>query len=214
MIPVRLGRIILPVSGKRQGPLILGWLHLNRCFREKPELARLIHFEFTAAHALGGAALPAFIFGLCLAARGRSGFTSGGNKKYCLGCRSHLPLEKGLSGAMIEEPQKELAEGPRASGESSRNGSGSLSATTASFGRRAFLGQIGFSTVAAATSVGLPASLSPEDAQAEEIGPVGDQRRRNEALRARLRTALAERRAPLPQHPTNGDEELYANKIG
>ena len=30
----------------------------------------------------------------------------------------------------------------------------------------------------------------------------------------RLRTAVAERRVPLPQHATNGDEELYANKIG
>jgi hypothetical protein len=84
----------------------------------------------------------------------------------------------------------------------------------APFGRRSFLGRVGVSAVAAATGVGFPALLSPEKARAEEIGPIADQRRREEALRVRLRTALAERRVPLPQHPTNGDEELYANKIG
>src|SRR5690348_16812047 len=109
---------------------------------------------------------------------------------------------------MIEEPQKELAEGPRASGESSGNGSGSFrDYCFVRSNRRAFLGQIGVSTAAAAVGVGFPALLSPEKTQAEEIGPVGDQRRRGEALLVRLRTALAERRVPLPQHATNGDEE-------
>src|SRR6516165_4538063 len=98
---------------------------------------------------------------------------------------------------MIEEPKKELTEGPRASTDSGENNSGSFSASTASFGRRAFLGRVGVSTVAAATGVGVPALLSPEKAQAEEIGPVGDQHRRAEAFLVRLRTALAERKVPL-----------------
>jgi hypothetical protein len=38
--------------------------------------------------------------------------------------------------------------------------------------------------------------------------------RRDEAVMVRLRTALAERRLPLPQHPTKGDDELYPNKVG
>jgi membrane-associated phospholipid phosphatase len=83
-----------------------------------------------------------------------------------------------------------------------------------SFERRVFLGRIGLSTVAAARGVGLPALLSPEDAQAEEIRSVDDHRRPEKAFLLRFRTALAERSVPLPQHPTNGDEELYANKIG
>src|SRR5207249_1039590 len=79
--------------------------------------------------------------------------------------------------------------------------------------RRAFLGRVGLPTVAAA-GVGFSGLLSTETAQAEGIGPGTDERRRDEALLVRLRTALAERSVHLPQHPTNGDEGLYSNKSG
>ena len=80
--------------------------------------------------------------------------------------------------------------------------------------RRGFLGRVGITaTLTAAASAGLLSLLAPRILEAEEIGPVNDQQRRAQALRVRLRTAIAQHRIPLPQHPTNGDEELYASKI-
>jgi len=55
---------------------------------------------------------------------------------------------------MTEKPKEDLAEARRASSDSDENSSGSVSAATASFGRRAFLGRVGLSTVAAATNPG------------------------------------------------------------
>jgi membrane-associated phospholipid phosphatase len=60
----------------------------------------------------------------------------------------------------------------------------------------------------------LPTLLSPKTAKANEDEPNCDERRRNEAFQVRLKTALAQRKARLPQHPTNGDERRYEHKIG
>jgi hypothetical protein len=90
------------------------------------------------------------------------------------------------------------------------NGSG-LSAPVS---RRAFLGSAVGTTALAAGTAGLPTLLEPQTAKADDIGPLCDERRRSEAFQVRLRTAIAERRVPLPLHPTNGDEQRYADKIG
>ena len=82
-----------------------------------------------------------------------------------------------------------------------------------SYDRRGFLGRIGITTTAAAASVGLPTLLGPEVLEGEEIGPVNDRLRSVEAFQIRTRAAIAQIRTPLPQHPTNGDEELYTSKI-
>src|SRR5437588_5140638 len=42
----------------------------------------------------------------------------------------------------------------------------------------------------------------------------GDGQRREQAFRIRVQAALHEKRLPSPDHPVNGDEELYPNKIG
>jgi hypothetical protein len=51
-------------------------------------------------------------------------------------------------------------------------------------------------------------------AEAAEIGPVGRKKRRKRAYRLRQKAAEFQRNLLLPAHPTNGDEELYLNKIG
>jgi membrane-associated phospholipid phosphatase len=81
-------------------------------------------------------------------------------------------------------------------------------------GRREFLCRAGAATALAATGTGLPALLRSEPAKADEIGPLNDQQRRSQAYQVRHQTAVAEKNISLPSHPTNGDEELYANKIG
>ena len=83
-----------------------------------------------------------------------------------------------------------------------------------SLDRRRFLGRVGITTtLTAAAGAALPSLLTPRILEAEEIGPVNDQRRRAQAFRVRVQAATAEFTIPLPQHPTNGDEELYASKI-
>jgi hypothetical protein len=88
------------------------------------------------------------------------------------------------------------------------------SSLSAPVSRRAFLGSAVGTTGLAAGAVGLSTALKPPSAEAEETWPASDQRRREEAFLVRLQTAIAERRVPLPQHPTNGDEQRYATKIG
>jgi hypothetical protein len=41
-----------------------------------------------------------------------------------------------------------------------------------------------------------------------------DEQRREEAFQVRLQAALNEKQLPIPEHPANGDEEIYPNKIG
>ncbi len=47
-----------------------------------------------------------------------------------------------------------------------------------------------------------------------EIGPLSNSKRLQEAYDFRLKAALFQRDLPLPNHPCNGDENLYPNKIG
>ncbi len=64
-----------------------------------------------------------------------------------------------------------------------------------------------------AGTVGLPALLDTRAAEAAEIGPENPQQRRNSAYQIRHEAALFHKNLPLPDHPTNGDEELYPNRI-
>jgi hypothetical protein len=55
------------------------------------------------------------------------------------------------------------------------------------------------------------AVASTTDLRADGRGD--DQQRREEAFQVRLRAALDEKQRPVPDHPSNGDEDLYPNKI-
>jgi hypothetical protein len=79
--------------------------------------------------------------------------------------------------------------------------------------RRAFLNTLGASAGIAAT---LPAIsiLSQASAYADDIGPQGGKARAESA--ERLRVSVAETdgdRVPIPNHPDNGDEDLYPTKF-
>ncbi|MCI0421263.1 MAG: hypothetical protein L0312_18895, partial [Acidobacteria bacterium] len=79
-------------------------------------------------------------------------------------------------------------------------------------GRRTFLER------AALTAVGL-STLGTANITAQEIESlgaersVGGRRRERQAYRIRVEAAQHERDRPLVDHPTNGDEERYPNKI-
>lgn len=73
--------------------------------------------------------------------------------------------------------------------------------------RRAFLGGVTAATVAAGF-LGLPTV-----AEAKEIGPEDPTQRKSDEFKRRDGTAIAEKLLP-PNHPTNGDEERYFNRIG
>src|SRR5262249_16195529 len=89
-------------------------------------------------------------------------------------------------------------------------------ATPDSPGRRSFLGaaaalitvSITGGTLAATTA--LPQEMAPET----DIGPVLGHKRAKQSCTLRIRAAKAELQLPVADHPTNGDEQLYANKIG
>ncbi|MBI3846109.1 MAG: vanadium-dependent haloperoxidase [Planctomycetes bacterium] len=49
---------------------------------------------------------------------------------------------------------------------------------------------------------------------ADEIGPFGARKRRNRAARIRQNAAYQNYLIPVPDHATNGDEQLFSNKIG
>ncbi len=90
--------------------------------------------------------------------------------------------------------------------------------------RRSFLGRVGLFTVASTVGGVLGSTVSSKKggdiAQAENpFGRYGRSRFNYErfvdkAFRVRLEAARLERNIPIPSHPTNGDEEQYANKIG
>jgi hypothetical protein len=89
----------------------------------------------------------------------------------------------------------------------------------AGFDRRRFLGGVGGVTVGALAGgfTGLTALSDPSNpsgAEATEIAPEVGVNRRNSAYMIRHQAALAEKNAPLPAHVSNGDEDLYANRIG
>ncbi|MCI0402533.1 MAG: vanadium-dependent haloperoxidase [Acidobacteria bacterium] len=85
--------------------------------------------------------------------------------------------------------------------------------------RRGFLGGVGGLTAAAAAAgagvVLEPLTGSPRSQlRAADIGPLTPEQRRQRAFDIRVEAAEIARDVPIPDHPTNGDEELYANKIG
>src|SRR5262245_36567261 len=84
---------------------------------------------------------------------------------------------------------------------------------TGSHSRRAFLGRVGGLT-AGAMAVGVAGSaplIETKEAEAAEVGPETPQQRRNHAYEVRHEAALSHKNLSLPDHPTNGDEELYPN---
>lgn len=90
--------------------------------------------------------------------------------------------------------------------------------------RRKFLGRASVSAAAVATATGIPSLLgnqrieSGSAAQREALTHVseedGDQSRREQAFRLRVKTAIAERNVPVPPQVDNGDEGLYPTRIG
>lgn len=78
--------------------------------------------------------------------------------------------------------------------------------------RRSFLWRLGCAT----TLVGLSSLKLPNlesEAEAEELGPLKYSRRRNFAQKIRLDAAKLAKHRPTVTHSTNGEEELYHNKI-
>jgi hypothetical protein len=84
--------------------------------------------------------------------------------------------------------------------------------------RRRFLSNLGGVTalaMAASTAGFEPLIGGSSDAlEAAEIGPLNDEQRRARAYDIRVKAALFRKNVPLPSHPDNGDEQLFANKIG
>jgi membrane-associated phospholipid phosphatase len=92
------------------------------------------------------------------------------------------------------------------------------SAAPAPLSRRRFLGRVGgVAAVTIAAGVArLPARLGSTGAGADgaAVGPLTAEQRREQAFDIRYQAAIAQRDRPLPDHPTNGDEELHASQIG
>jgi PAP2 superfamily len=80
--------------------------------------------------------------------------------------------------------------------------------------RRRFLsavGEVGAAGMAAKLFAFLPEPKAPQSAEAESAT---DRQRVNQAFHVRRRAALYQRELPLPDHPDNGDDDLYQNRIG
>jgi hypothetical protein len=86
-----------------------------------------------------------------------------------------------------------------------------------STGRRSFLGAA--AALVTATVTGLP-SLTASAAPAQDItldsdiGPATGRKRAKQSCNLRISAAKAELQLPVADHATNGDEQLYPNKIG
>lgn len=84
--------------------------------------------------------------------------------------------------------------------------------------RRSFLQRVGAGAAAAATigAIGLPAFETEAKAETAEVltGVLTGKKRAKRSYKLRVQAASAELARPLPSHPNNGDESLYANKIG
>jgi membrane-associated phospholipid phosphatase len=90
--------------------------------------------------------------------------------------------------------------------------------------RRQFLGNVGGLTAATVAAGVAGSPLIELSAQAGELGGVDDlagdfggltgRARAEKAYETRVQAALFQKIAPRPDHPNNGDEDLYANKIG
>ncbi len=83
--------------------------------------------------------------------------------------------------------------------------------------RRKFLGQVG-GAAAAALAVGAVSFDSIAGAEGKAVSPLSGnlhgQARANASFTNRKNAAAAELAVPIPLHPTNGDEQRYANKAG
>lgn len=99
---------------------------------------------------------------------------------------------------------------------------GADSEPLSSLSRREFLGSVGgvTTTILMAGVVGLPSLLGctkaadgQDQEKASDIGPMRGDKRVNQAFQIRLRAAEFQKNLPLPKHQSNGDEELYPNKI-
>lgn len=92
------------------------------------------------------------------------------------------------------------------------------SADRASFNRRSFLGKLGTAAAAtvAAGVTGFPpfTGTTVLESEAEELGPLKPKKRRSQAYRVRQQAAKDHVKTKLPDPIDNGDEALYANKIG
>ena len=91
-----------------------------------------------------------------------------------------------------------------------------------SVSRRSFLGRTGASIAAAVAAIDMPALLRGQqneeiDSDAEDSslsGRVNGRARRRRSFEIRIRAAREERSLPVPAQITNGDEDLYPNRIG
>ena len=79
--------------------------------------------------------------------------------------------------------------------------------------RRAFLGKVGGLTAAAWASTLGGAALATPEVRAQD-GSGGAEQRLTQAFSLRRDTALRDRQAGMPAHPTNGDEVRYGARIG
>lgn len=77
--------------------------------------------------------------------------------------------------------------------------------------RRSFLAR-GLTT-AAAGSLGVSALLKPSESEAADLGPQNARQRGTRSYSIRHRAALLQQRIKPALHPTNGDEELYPQRI-
>ncbi|HRC85626.1 MAG TPA: vanadium-dependent haloperoxidase [Thermoanaerobaculia bacterium] len=81
--------------------------------------------------------------------------------------------------------------------------------------RRSFLGGLGSTAaIAAAGAVGASAVLAPGEARANEVGPEIGAPRLASAYQHRIDAANRMVSDGIPTHDCNGDEALYANRIG
>ena len=87
----------------------------------------------------------------------------------------------------------------------------------AALSRRRFLGRLGGGaalTLAAAGPRPSRGRLAPGLAEGAVVGPESPEQRRQHAYEIRHQAALFHKDGPLPEHPTNGDEERYATRLG
>ena len=89
-------------------------------------------------------------------------------------------------------------------------------ASVSALSRRAFLRRASGVAVAtlAADAFGVPMVNNHTRVEAEETRPVKGTKRRQQAYHLRKEAAQFQRDLPLPDHPDNGDEARYPNKIG
>ncbi|MEM9489044.1 MAG: vanadium-dependent haloperoxidase [Myxococcota bacterium] len=83
--------------------------------------------------------------------------------------------------------------------------------STVSMSRRGWLKALGG---AAGAGMLAPVMLTSRTAAAEEIGPLSEAARQSEALVRRVVAAGQQFNQPFPELPCNGDDDLYADRIG